>query len=858
MFPNPMHLCGERETLMAFPATITHRAHMLVRFLSVIALVATISTTLSAQTFEYPIEIDDARVGLPPGRFGSEKDASTQKAVHIVKRGEWAPVYLDITLKKELPVGAKLIIETVDGEDLKTKMVVPLTQSFNGILPGAKLKTADFGYTPYVRCGDRNGVVTITIVTNDADEKQLARSFSVKFMQFRDVSNYVILSLGSRLPGFDLPSDKNNQNQSARAALRGGRIETSAITDVMDMPDQWIGYQAVDLVVLTTGTATNKFLNDLFGDNIPETNRLRREALLEYVRRGGKLLISVASNAPAMAQYKQFQAILPAPLRNDPATKSMTALPIYANLPGTTISDDLQAKTPGGQFPVANVGVNPRRAARTIIPPPPTTAEEARAQADSTPVVLQAPFGLGRVSMTTFDLDQSPFLDYGRRADLWDWLLRECGSQKSALTPPTGAAPVNNWSNTSDNEDEWASTLRRHVDTFDGVPVVSFWWVAMFIILYTLVIGPIEYLVLKYVFRRLELTWITFPIIVVSVSAAAYFTAYAIKGNDLKINKVDVVDIDLQGGRVYGKSWFTIFSPRIDNYTIGVEPRAGWTVTAPGTTDPAPLVGWMGGGSAGSGSIVSRGYTYHAEADNKAVATALDRVPIQVWSTKAFTANWSGSMNPGTPLIAADLYHPPGDPKLVTGSFVSNLPVATLTDPYLIYAGKVYKLPAIQPGQKIDIPAKGLEEDNNWYQNNGSVNLQFNNQNQFGNRFGYQPPPQVTISSLNIWGMLFHEKVLGSAKALSNASMRDLDMSWRIEEASKAKFFDEAILVANISPPAGPTEAMLTDPTGPSATTLWLKGGLPGGNTPREPIPGTLRQETYIRVFIPIRSPAKK
>ena len=38
----------------------------------------------------------------------------------------------------------------------------------------------------------------------------------------------------------------------------------------------------------------------------------------------------------------------------------------------------------------------------------------------------------------------------------------------------------------------------------------------------------------------MELTWITFPTIVVSVSLLAYFAAYRLKGNDLLVNKVDV------------------------------------------------------------------------------------------------------------------------------------------------------------------------------------------------------------------------------------------------------------------------------------------------------------------------------
>ena len=117
------------------------------------------------------------------------------------------------------------------------------------------------------------------------------------------------------------------------------------------------------------------------------------------------------------------------------------------------------------------------------------------------------------------------------------------------------------------------------------MPVVSFGWVALLIVLYILLIGPIEYFFLKRVLGRLELTWITFPIIVLTVSLAAYFTAYSLKGRDLKVNKIDVVDVDPASGESYGTTWFTIFSPRIDNYTIGVTPGEGWASDA---DPPAP------------------------------------------------------------------------------------------------------------------------------------------------------------------------------------------------------------------------------------------------------------------------------
>src|SRR5205085_4443816 len=94
--------------------------------------------------------------------------------------------------------------------------------------------------------------------------------------------------------------------------------------------------------------------------------------------------------------------------------------------------------------------------------------------------------------------------------------------------------------------------LEEALENFPTVPVISFGWVALFILAYILIVGPLDYLFLKKVVKRLELTWITFPTVVLGISVGAYFTAYWLKGDDQRINKVDLLDIDLQSQQIYG------------------------------------------------------------------------------------------------------------------------------------------------------------------------------------------------------------------------------------------------------------------------------------------------------------------
>ncbi len=813
------------------------------------------ATPARAQLGGERIKIEDVKLGLPPGRNVGERDAG--RAAPIVKRNVWAPVYLELELKKEIRGGIRLRVDATDADNLKTTCTYPLLKNLSDQLPGARLKAAEFAYVPYVRSGDTAGEVRFTIISDDEDQKELSSPKVIQFQQFRESFTYVVMSLGSRLPGFDLPAEKN-QN-TGRGGLRNGRVETSAITNVREMPDQWFGYHAADLVVLTTGSATGDFLDDLFDKEKSRDFKPRRDALLEWVRRGGDLVISVGSNASKLVQSELFRDILPATLSaNDPA-RSVDSVELTWRV--NNLNDKAILEPRAGKFPVARLLPNPQRPAQTLISDPKLTPDGSEF-----PLVTQAPFGTGRITVVAFDLDQSPFLELNKKAEFWDWLVRTAGSEKAALVPSGQNTNPYGYNYDSNVEDELTTQLREHVERFDGVPVISFGWVALFIVLYTLLIGPVEYLFLKKVLGRLELTWVTFPVIVLTVSAAAYFTAYAIKGKDLKVNKIDVVDVDLAGGRVYGNTYFTIFSPRIDSYTISVEPRAEWTTPLPNEPSPPVLVDWMAGGRGGGGSgILSRGYSYSSGVDGGGFRTGegLVRVPIQVWSTKAFTASWSGYVDRANPLVVANepdvsLYHPPGDPETLAGSFKNNLPVESLKDAVLFYAGNAYKLPTLTPGQTVNVVAgKGGDRGSslalidNWFGTNAIV-LPSTATHNYGRRGGYNET--AGPSSLSLWGALFHERAAASGVRLQNASLRHLDQSWRVKESNR----DEAILVARVDNASGSklSEEVMTSPTGPSVTKLWLKG-LPGNPAGRTPVPGTIRQETYIRVYIPVRPAAK-
>ncbi len=755
----------------------------------------------------------------------------------VAKFGAWAPVYVYLEVLGDVPDPAELLIEAPDADEIGTTLAVPINLA--GLAPGTKVFAPDLGALGYVRPAGSSGEVTVTVRT--AKGAPLSEPFRLR-VRPREALAYVVLAIGGSPAGFELPKPAAGGTETA--PLRNGRIELAHVGTVAQLPDQWFGYDAADLVLLNTGTASPEFLKQLFtSDAWPD--RRKREALFEWVRRGGRVVISVGANAALVAQLKHLTPLLPFAINPVAPTRTADAVALYwaAGSGGQTSIVSGALGTRGGPpFPLANIVPQANTSARVLIPPP------GRATDDPQPVAAQAAFGMGRVTVIGFDLDRAPFAEFAQRADFWDWVLRECGANRAsgggdgkARTPGT----------LTEDEDEAAVAIRQHNDTFDGVAVVSFGWIALLIVLYILLIGPIEYYFLKRVLGRLELTWITFPVIVLTVSAAAYFSADAVKGRELKVNKVDVVDVDPESNRIYGTTWFTVFSPKIDTYSVGVSAGDEWGMGSEGAT-----MNWLGAPRGGRPGIVRRKYAIHADHTN--LADGLEGVPIQVWSTKAFSANWSARLESGLTFeperVDSDLVHPPGDRSKVIGTFTHRLPVPVLTDCVVFYAGQAYPLPGdvIVRGEPVRLVLDQGIGAAQWLQTKGQLDPLLNRVQSYAERPGQKPgqkaaQPAAFAGALPMMGVLFHEGALKNEEGVvpRNASLRRLDQSWRLSADNR----DEVIVVGRAVPTTGPAEEVLTGPT--AAAKLWLKG-LPR-NGDRRAIPGTARQETWVRFYLPVR-----
>lgn len=111
---------------------------------------------------------------------------------------------------------------------------------------------------------------------------------------------------------------------------------------------------------------------------------------------------------------------------------------------------------------------------------------------------------------------------------------------------------------------------------------------------YILLIGPINYLVLRRLDRR-EWAWLTMPVLIVGFAVGAYAFGAALRGGDVLINEVAVVrgapDVEEGMGSVY----VGIFSPNRGDYQVRVP--GGALLSAPVSSE------LNGGPDAGAGAL---------------------------------------------------------------------------------------------------------------------------------------------------------------------------------------------------------------------------------------------------------------
>ncbi len=91
----------------------------------------------------------------------------------------------------------------------------------------------------------------------------------------------------------------------------------------------------------------------------------------------------------------------------------------------------------------------------------------------------------------------------------------------------------------------------------------------LFVLIYILVIGPINYLILKRIERR-EIAWVTIPGLVILFTVIAIVAGFRLKGNEAIVNQLSVAFGQIDGDRLRVQSLLGLYSPKRTTYELSV------------------------------------------------------------------------------------------------------------------------------------------------------------------------------------------------------------------------------------------------------------------------------------------------
>ena len=606
---------------------------------------------------------------LMAGLTGVASGASTFTGLQVgfagrYKVGVWTPVKLTLHGGNASQTGS-VRVTVLDDEGIPSRFTAPSgpCQIEAGRETSVQL---------YVRFGRLTGSLLAEFLVGDeivarrvfeqADQSDADRQFPSAL----ETNQPLLLLIGP-------PSMGIAEAISGREYSPDGKPVVVSLPTTEWLPSAWYGYEGVDMVIVSTSQGA------IDGGLHPDAPQI--EALDTWVRLGGKLLLCVGAQSERIARSESpWSRFLPGRLKGMVGLHQTGLLETYAEstIPvplGVASQDELRVP-----HLVDVVGV------------------VELCEADL-PLVVRSAHGFGEITFLAADLDQPPLSFWkGRRM-----LIRRLLDQLAAPLEESGRSRRMMHQGFLDT----AGQLRKSLSYFDGVHPTPFWLVMAMLSAYGVLIGPLDYYFIRRFTGRMILTWVTFPLIIVAVSVAAYFLAWNLKGGKIRIHQVDLVDVDATANLIRGTSWAELFSPQADTYNLAARPvlfGASVGSRQPSATEPRAqdshlLLSWFGLAGTGLGGMAARTLNPTLWTEPYEFASSLDSVlglPIQIWSTRSLTVRWS---NQAVSPVRAELL---AEDRLLSGVVTNGL-AFPLAQCQLAYGQWAHDLGTLEPGKPIHV-----------------------------------------------------------------------------------------------------------------------------------------------------------
>jgi hypothetical protein len=602
-------------------------------------------------------------VALPGGDVAHGSDSGLASPPRLTrlgfnghyKLGRWTPVEVEIS--PTTSVEAQLVVEAPDPSGSiaafpsEKRSFAAGTHRLRGLFQNGRLGGE---VRVFVRLFSDAGIEAISVAN---DSGVAAEPLGQGTALVATLGSEAGIPAGDEQSG-DEPADSAEADEAARFLAR-----LVPLANADQLPSEPAGYDSLDVLIISGEYALDRATND---------------ALEQWVRGGGHLIVSVGAGTSAYVGSPLAEWV-PVEVAPDPQrVRDLSGLETFA---GRT-----QRLEAAQGVPAAWLGEWEGR--------------ELVSGGPFGPLLVRVPHGFGAVSFLAVDLNRPPLSQWPGTPSLVRRMIGTGGVQSAAENRPRGRHL------TRSGITDLATQLRTAQEKFPRVDRLSLWTVMGLLAAYLLVIGPLDYLLVHRVLKRPRLTWITFPLLVVAATALAVWGAQRTNGERVRVNQIDLVDMDVESQWCRARSWINLYSPDTRRYEAEMAP-AEWM--PPDDSGDALRMVWYGVPESSYGGMYRPGGFELGRSDYEfsPEATAVQNLPVKIWSTRGLTGQWSRR---GAPPVSGAL-RSTGLGRL-SGS-ISHQLGAPLHDWTLVYGGRAYLPPANRRDGGSDAlpPGKELRPD---------------------------------------------------------------------------------------------------------------------------------------------------
>jgi hypothetical protein len=125
------------------------------------------------------------------------------------------------------------------------------------------------------------------------------------------------------------------------------------------------------------------------------------------------------------------------------------------------------------------------------------------------------------------------------------------------------------------------NAVMDHLGSISQMRPVSIWWVILLLTALALLLGPLDYKLLKRM-DRLPLTWLTCAVWIALFTGGAYYGVQELRGGKMQTRAVSVLDAIADDGPAWSSVYSGLFAPKSDDYRLGgLEEKQWWSGIAP-------------------------------------------------------------------------------------------------------------------------------------------------------------------------------------------------------------------------------------------------------------------------------------